>query len=180
MRPDNIVPAQEDLVFMIKYHVLRHLTLVATQPWQSEMVLVSINLGLGKDNNFTKSPTHLKTCDIHGCQAMIDLMQTMESMNDFNNDMFYGWITTWLDSFLQSHVKQNMNNVWMYAITLPKMHCCRTTHIVLPLDRVIWMIDLTSHHLSWEPSTDGYEDQEMPWSIIRGTVFTLATFRGHL
>ena len=28
-------------------------------------------------------------------------------------------MTTWSNSFLRSYVKQNMNNVWMYTITLP-------------------------------------------------------------
>jgi hypothetical protein len=37
---------------------------------------------------------------------MIDPMQTMEAMNDFNNDIFYGWITNWSDYFLRSCVKQ--------------------------------------------------------------------------
>ena len=41
------------------------------------------------------------------------------SGNHTDVEIFYGWMTTWSNSFLRSYVKQNMNNVWIHPITLP-------------------------------------------------------------
>ena len=50
--------------------------------------------------------------DIHGCQAMEDLLDKMKGYPDDDNiDIYYAWMLTWSDSFLRSYVKQNYNNV---------------------------------------------------------------------
>ena len=54
----------------------------------------------------------------HGCVAMNELINKMEEMC-LSRPAFYGWFTTWSDSFLRSYVKQKLNNVWMCTITLP-------------------------------------------------------------
>ena len=50
---------------------------------------------------------------------MDELIDLMKEINPNNIPTFYGWITTWSDSFIRSYVKQKLNNVWMFTITLP-------------------------------------------------------------
>ena len=69
-------------------------------------------------NNASGNATRLYT-GIHGCLAMTELINAMKGMKNSERQAHYGWITTWSDSFLRSYVKQKLNNVWMYTITLP-------------------------------------------------------------
>ena len=78
----------------------------------------------GRGFEFSETTTSNRITDgIHGCKAMDLLIAKMKTMGDTSgnyNDVecFYGWMTTWSDSFLRSYVKQKMNNVWMHTITL--------------------------------------------------------------
>ena len=49
---------------------------------------------------------------------MNELINSMKEINMSECPAHYGWITTWSDSFLRSYVKQKLNNVWMYTITV--------------------------------------------------------------
>ena len=52
---------------------------------------------------------------------MDELLDVMKDLVPVDEPTYYGWITTWSDSFLRSYVKQKLNNVWMYTITLSQI-----------------------------------------------------------
>jgi len=93
--------------------------------------IISQHMAIGRGFLFTVSPSTSTDNDInngqsriyegiHGCIAMSELIESMQNANeDGTENSYYGWITTWSDSFLRSYVKQKLNNVWMYTITLP-------------------------------------------------------------
>ena len=88
--------------------------------------VIAQHLAHGRGFEFTEEPPLSSNgqpkrlfTGIHGCQAMIDLINTMKDVASTQDEVFYGWFTTWSDSFLRSYVKQKLNNVWMYTITLP-------------------------------------------------------------
>ena len=88
--------------------------------------VIAQHMAQGRGFEFTESPPNDASDsvtriyhEIHGCVAMDDLIYTMKSMNSSSQPTYYGWFTTWSDSFLRSYVKQKLNNVWMYTITLP-------------------------------------------------------------
>jgi hypothetical protein len=81
--------------------------------------IISHHLAMGRGFEFTETPTKRETYGIHGCKAMDELLDIMKDLDPVDEPTYYGWITTWSDSFLRSYVKQKLNNVWMYTITLP-------------------------------------------------------------
>ena len=82
--------------------------------------IVSHHLTLGRGMEYTKTPSRERlNTGIHGCLAMSELLQNMMGTSTSSPDDYYTYITTWSDTFLRSYVKQKLNNVWMYTITLP-------------------------------------------------------------
>ena len=88
--------------------------------------VIAHHMALGRGFKFTEIPpknahdsANRIYTGIHGCVAMSDLIYTLKSMDSSGRPTYYGWFATWSDSFLRSYVKQKLNNVWMYTITLP-------------------------------------------------------------
>ena len=87
--------------------------------------VIAQHMAQGRGFEFTETPSSDEGgvptriySGIHGCLAMTELINKMKEMCS-SRPAFYGWFTTWSDSFLRSYVKQKLNNVWMYTITLP-------------------------------------------------------------
>ena len=88
--------------------------------------VIALHLAQGRGVQFTETPTveddrtevRIKT-KIHGCEAMTELLAKMRTPDDVHKSTFFGYVTTWSDTFLRSYVKQKLNNVWMFTITLP-------------------------------------------------------------
>ena len=90
--------------------------------------VISLHLAEGRDVEYTEIP-HAETGrselrlkrEIHGCQAMNDILDLMKIFDEVMDTQptYYGYFTTWSDTFLRSYIKQKMNNVWLYIITLP-------------------------------------------------------------
>ena len=60
--------------------------------------------------------------EIHDAPAMDKLLDPMYELYEGEWDRcesFFGYFTTWHDAFLQSYVKQKMNNVWLYIVNFP-------------------------------------------------------------
>ena len=84
--------------------------------------IISHHLALGRDIDFTRGPgISLNRTKMHDTVAMWELLRELRSDDDNDSQIYYGYFTTWSDSFLRSYVKQKLNNVWMYTITLPNL-----------------------------------------------------------
>ena len=67
---------------------------------------------------------------IHGAPAMNKLLEVIYEMHEGEWDLcesFFGYFTTWHDAFLQSYVKQKMNNVWLYIVNIPDSRLAKTS-----------------------------------------------------
>ena len=126
--PRNL-PTSERVFTRGEFGVFNNLPCPSTHEVQGHVCfriedIILHHLALGRDIDFTKGPgISLKRGKMHDTIAMQELLHEMISMNDEHGEehTFYGYFTTWSDSFLRSYVKQKLNNVWMYTITLPNM-----------------------------------------------------------
>jgi hypothetical protein len=68
-----------------------------------------------------------RTHNIHGSEAMDELLETMKMMNQEDLPSKYGSLLLWSDGFIRSYVKQKDNNVWIMTVTLPDPDGCATS-----------------------------------------------------
>ena len=69
--------------------------------------VISLHLAQGRGVQFTETPTveddrtepRIKT-EIHGCKAMDELLDQMRTPCDVERSTFFGYVTTWSDTFL--------------------------------------------------------------------------------
>ena len=82
------------------------------------MILTDVlahHLALGRRIQFSEEPCAIADDKvkriyqgIHGCQAMDDLIDNMKGYpNAKERAIYYGWFTSWSDSFLRSYVKKS-------------------------------------------------------------------------
>ena len=69
--------------------------------------VIAQHMAQGRGFEFTETPPDMPGenpsriyTEIHGCLAMDELIDLMKEMNPNDIPTFYGWITTWSDSFI--------------------------------------------------------------------------------
>ena len=74
--------------------------------------VIAQHMAQGRRFEFTETPPAMSGenpsriyTEIHGCLDMDKLIDLMKKMNPNDIPTFYGWITTWSDSFIRSYVK---------------------------------------------------------------------------
>ena len=101
---------------------------------------------------------------IHGAPAMNKLLEVIYEMHEGEWDLcesFFGYFTTWHDAFLQSYVKQKMNNVWLYIVNFPDSRLTKTSRYHT------YCVAVGSGHLDHTPVLDWFSKQME--GLLKGT-----------
>ena len=77
---------------------------------------------------FTEGPGfQRKTNDIHGTEAMTDLLRALKQSAHGKNGVYFGYMIFWSDGFITSWIKQKDNSAWILTVTLPDPSGSRTS-----------------------------------------------------
>ena len=132
--------------------------------------VIAHHLALGRGLSFSQSPSLdnnsnpiRNTYRIHGSEAMTKLLEIMRDLDPNHALYFYGYLTTWSDAFLNNFVKQKLNNVWLYTITLPDVRHNATS----PFHT--YCVAVGSGYLNHTPVLDWYSEGLEP--LMKGRVY---------